>query len=118
MPTNVFRDPPGGVVVEAIKGLFTSTDLGGLKFDRASYKRSVMLGSLYPFLAMLGDYYYPSTRYYVEREPTYRRVSTVVRQVLDATSTPYTYRTVYESNRRDVVILLSLGSGGGSANED
>jgi len=50
-------------------------------FDNTSYKRAVLMELLDPFLQTVRTHYHTSKTFYVDKKPSYKMLTTIIRQI-------------------------------------
>ena len=75
-------------------------------FCKAALKRAKLNEKIQPFLNNLKNYYFPSKHFYLEREPLYKNVATVIRQICKYLHIPYTSRIVYSKSKYEIIYVI------------
>ena len=73
-------------------------------FDKSSYNKGKLTNVISIFLEKCKPYYYSSKKHYVERQMTYNRFTTVLRQLCNAIHIPYSTTITYTNNSDYVTV--------------
>ena len=65
-----------------------------------------MDNAIMPFCESLKKHYFPSKHFYLEREPLYKNVATIVRQLCKYLHIPYTSRIVYSKSKYEIIYVI------------
>ena len=108
MPSSVFNK----IVPDDLLGDFLKTNCyidpgSSTIIDRTTYKKSILEGSLFPFLSSLLTYYHQSTRFYLTRKMTYTRFLTVLRQLFRHHEIAYNVKVTHTSAKKEVVYTIA-----------
>ena len=77
-----------------------------LVFCKAALKRAKLDEAIKPFLEELKKYYFPSKHFYLERDPLYKNVATVIRQICKYLHIPYTSRIKYSKSKYEIIYII------------
>ncbi len=77
-----------------------------LIFNKASLKRAKLEKAVEPFCEDLKKYYFPSKHFYLEREPLYKNIATIIRQLCKYLHIPYTSRIKYSKSKYEIVYII------------
>jgi hypothetical protein len=97
--------------------LFSLLDLICEKDDKTytltfeSFKKGVFHNFISSFLKNCSEYYHVSKRIYVERKTTYNTFLTVVRQICNHNSVPYTSQIKYDKSNYSIIYNIVHSSG-------
>ena len=72
-------------------------------FDNSSYKRSGLLNILEPFINELKPYYHTSKLHYVEKKPSFKMLSTIIRQICRMNGIYYKQEIKYAKSTYEIV---------------
>lgn len=70
--------------------------------DNATFKRSILLEKLQPFLDTIKNYYHVSKQFYAERPKKYTSFLTILRQICKSNSIAYTSKIHYERSNYEI----------------
>ena len=108
MPSSVFNKAVPNDLLDSFLKTNCYTDSGGCTvIDRTTYKKSILDGSLFPFLSSLLNYYHQSTRFYLTRKMTYTRFLTVLRQLFRHHEIAYYSKVTHTSTKKEVVYTIT-----------
>ena len=106
MPTSVFNSPPDKRLIDDLLDMFTVFEDGSFGCDRASFKRAMLSGELYPWLASVRHHYHDSTKRYVDNVSDYGSFLTVARQQLAHHGVQYASTVTRVNGSCDKVLLI------------
>ena len=75
-------------------------------FNKESLKRAKLDNALEPFCLNLKKYYFPSKHFYLEREPKYKNIATIIRQICKYLMVPYTSNIKYFKSKYEIVYII------------
>ena len=85
---------------------YCDKDKENLLFNKAALKRAKMDNAIKPFCEGLKKHYFPSKHFYLEREPLYKNIATVIRQICKYLYIPYTSRIVYSKSKYEIIYVI------------
>ena len=85
---------------------YCDKDKENLVFNKSALKRAKMDNAIAPFCKSLKKHYFPSKHFYLEREPLYKNVATIVRQLCKYLHIPYTSRIVYSKSKYEIIYVI------------
>ena len=85
---------------------YCENEKGKLIFCKASLKKAKLDDAIIPFLNDLKNYYFPSKYFYLERDPLYKNVATVIRQICKYLHIPYTSRIKYSKSKYEIIYVI------------
>ena len=85
---------------------YCDVEKNNLIFNKSALKRAKIDNGVAPFFKDLTNYYFPSKHFYLEREPLYKNVATVVRQLCKYLHIPFTSRIKYSKSKYEIVYII------------
>ena len=77
-------------------------------FDNTCYKRAIYLELLQPFLDDIKECYHISKRFYVEKKPSYKMLSTILRQICRLNGIYYKQEIKYAKSTYEIVYHIYI----------
>lgn len=77
-----------------------------LIFCKASLKRAKIDKAIVPFCEYLKKFYFPSKHFYLERDPVYKHIATIIRQICKYLHIPYTSRIKYSKSKYEIIYVI------------
>jgi len=71
-------------------------------FNSTAYKKGEFTGTNREFCHEIKPYYHKSKRFYVERNPSYSRMCTVIRQICNSNSIMFSSKIVYSKSKFNI----------------
>lgn len=71
-------------------------------FDLAAYKRGELTGDSTIFRTEIRPYYYESKQFYVNRDPCYSHMCTILRQICNANSIMFSTKIIYNKSKFNI----------------
>ena len=87
---------------------YCERDKDRLIFNKSSLKKAKLDNGVIPFLEELKQYYFPSKQFYLERDPLYKNIATIVRQVCKYLHVPYTSNIKYSKSQYEIMYIIYL----------
>jgi hypothetical protein len=110
MPSSVFkREVPREIVGGFLRASCYTDAHERAVVDRNAYKKSILQGTLFPFLSSLVAYYHQSTQFYLTRKMTYTRFLTILRQLFRHHEMAYDIKTTHTSTKKEVAYTIMKG---------
>tara|TARA_B110000008_G_scaffold164490_1_gene164809 strand:- start:831 stop:1160 length:330 start_codon:yes stop_codon:yes gene_type:complete len=75
-------------------------------FNKASLKRAKIDNAIEPFLIELKNFYFPSKQFYLERDPVYKNIATIIRQICKYLQIAYTSRIKYSKSKYEIMYII------------
>jgi|TARA_B110000967_G_scaffold60787_1_gene62440 hypothetical protein len=75
-------------------------------FNKASLKRAKLDDAVDPFLIELKKFYFPSKQFYLERDPVYKNIATIIRQICKYLHIAYTSRIKYSKSKYEIIYII------------
>ena len=85
---------------------YCDTEKNKLVFNKAALKRAKLDKAVEPFCEDLKKYYFPSKHFYLEREPLYKNIATIIRQLCKYLQIPYVSRIKYSKSKYEIVYII------------
>lgn len=85
---------------------YCDKDNENLIFNKAALKRAKIDNAIEPFCENLKNHYFPSKYFYLEREPLYKNIATIIRQLCKYLHIPYTSRIVYSKSKYEIIYVI------------
>jgi hypothetical protein len=76
--------------------------------NNASFKKGIMFETIQKFCEEIGDCYYDSKKFYIERKMTYKYFITVVRQVCKIHDLTYQTETKYNKSTYEIFYMIDV----------
>ena len=89
-----------------LKEICNINDKDYFLIDNASFKRSILLEKLQPFLDTIKDYYHISKQFYIARSNKYTSFLTVLRQICKSKCIAYTSKIHYERSNYEIIYYI------------
>jgi hypothetical protein len=77
-------------------------------FNKDSYKKSCINGSINVFINSLQEYYHHSKQYYLTRKMSYKNLVTILRHVCNNLKITYTSKILYEKSNYEIVYYINI----------
>ena len=77
-------------------------------FDNTSYKKACFLEILEPFLNNLKENYHTSKLFYIEKKPSYKMLSTIIRQICRLNGIYYKQEIKYAKSTYEIIYHIYL----------
>jgi hypothetical protein len=75
-------------------------------FNKAALKRAKLDNGVEPFCEELKNYYFPSKQFYLERDPIYKNIATIIRQICKYLHIGYTSRIKYSKSKYEIMYII------------
>lgn len=85
---------------------YCNKDKENLIFNKSALKRAKMDDAIGSFRDDLKNHYFPSKHFYLEREPLYKNIATIIRQLCKYLHIPYTSRIVYSKSKYEIIYVI------------
>lgn len=85
---------------------YCDKDKENLIFNKAALKRAKINNAVDSFCKDLKNHYFPSKHFYLEREPLYKNIATIIRQLCKYLHIPYTSRIVYSKSKYEIIYVI------------
>lgn len=77
-------------------------------FDNTSYKKAMFLEILSPFLEKIKLYYHVSKQIYVDKKPSFKMLSTIIRQICRLNGIYYKQQIKYSKSTYEIVYHIYI----------
>ena len=86
---------------------YCEVEKNNLIFCKAALKRAKLdNNAVNKFCEDLKNYYFPSKHFYLERDPLYKNVATITRQICKYLLIPYTSRIKYSKSKYEIIYVI------------
>ena len=85
---------------------FCSVENKKIIFNKESLKRAKLNNAIETFCLDLKKFYFPSKHFYLEREPIYKNIATIIRQICKYLMIPYTSNIKYFKSKYEIVYII------------
>tara|TARA_Y100000591_G_scaffold11239_1_gene8736 strand:+ start:2315 stop:2644 length:330 start_codon:yes stop_codon:yes gene_type:complete len=85
---------------------YCDLEKNNLIFNKAALKRAKIDNSIVSFCQDLKKYYFKSKHFYLEREPLYKNIATIIRQLCKYLHIPYTSRIKYSKSKYEIMYVI------------
>ena len=106
MTSQIFKiTPPVDLLFNFLN---TICENNGKKYtcNKSAYKKSQFLNELEPFLEEIKKYYFNSKKFYVERQPSYKNLITIIRQICKCNHIPFTSYMKYNKSKYEIIYSI------------
>lgn len=79
-------------------------------FNTASYKKGIYIQEIPAFISKYTSYYYVSKQKYVTSSLTYKKMTTVIRQICNSNNIAYTSQILYDKSKYEIVYMITAAS--------
>ena len=98
-----------GILFDFLEQICIKTDQKYV-LDNTSYKKAGFLKIIEKFIADITPCYHISKKYYVERKPSYKMLTTVIRQICRLNNIFYKQNIIYRQSQYEIVYSIYYNS--------
>lgn len=106
MPTQTFKqDVPNELLFNLLDKICLKNEKH-YTFNNVSFKKGIYDNLISAFVESCKPYYHSSKQYYLERKPTYRNFTNIIRQICNCNKITYTSQIKYDSSTYDIIYYI------------
>lgn len=111
MASQIFKDSvPSEILFGLLDYIYAFKDEKYYIINSSSFKKAQFLNLLDDFMKILEPYYHSSKLFYIQREMSYSRFITVIRQVCNSCSVKYASKIKYISSNYDIHYYIYINA--------
>ena len=85
---------------------FCLNDNNKFVFNKSALKKAKLENAIIPFCDELKKFYFPSKHFYLERDPIYKNIATIIRQICKYLMVPYTTQIKYSKSKYEIIYII------------
>ena len=103
MKTQIFKNNvPKEIVFNILEKINSFKSNKYYTINNLSFKKGIYANDISEFMQEIKPYYHNSKQFYVDREMTFPRFTTVVRQICKANDIPFTSQIKYDKSKYNI----------------
>ena len=107
MKTQIFKEKiPNDMFFELLDNIKSFKNEKYYMIDILSYKRGVYSNVIPDFMTNIKPFYHLSKHFYIDRELTFTRFTTVMRQICKANNIMFTSKIKYDKSKYNIVYYI------------
>lgn len=108
MPSQIFKNDIPIIFLRNFLEKNSMIENGAFIFNNIAFKKSIYNSSLTEFIEICKPFYHISKQYYLNREMTYSKFTTVLRQYCKFKKISYNSTIKYDKSKYDICYYITL----------
>tara|TARA_Y100000591_G_C21537067_1_gene547032 strand:+ start:330 stop:662 length:333 start_codon:yes stop_codon:yes gene_type:complete len=109
MKTQIFKDSiPNDIVFNLLNKINSFKTDKYYTVDVLSYKKGIYSNDIQNFMEIVKPYYHSSKQFYLERELTFPRFTTVLRQICKANNIMFSSKIKYDKSKYNIIYYIYI----------
>ena len=107
MTNQIFKDPiPNHYVFDLLDKIHTFKSKNYYTIDTLSYKKGIYNKDIEQFLDLIRPHYHASKQFYIDRNMTFPRFTTIIRQICKANNISFTSQIKYDKSKYNIIYYV------------
>ncbi len=108
--SQIFKSPVEPIVLFNILEKICIKTENKYVLDNASYKKATLLELIEPFIETIKPNYHLSKQYYCLRKPSYKMLTTIIRQICRSNNIFYKQNIIYRQSKYEIIYSIFYNS--------